>query len=180
MVVKGLTPGRFDNGLTSFSVMPKYFEQHGIDAEPSDRRETILSFAEGNLGTTAWAINHNSPERLKTIMLAMAAIDEHLPALGAYDLGWVVREGTRRPDQTLMVDVGGGSGQTLKNILKATEGLDPKRCVLEDLPEVVAAVEARGDEELEGVRLVGMDFFKEQPMKGELMLLSLNPVKDAS
>lgn len=159
---------RFDNGLTSFSAMPKYFEEHGIDAEPSDRLETILSFAEGSTGSTAWAINHSSPERLKVIMLAMASIDEYLPALGSYDLGWVVREGAQRPDQKLVVDVGAGSGRTLKNILKATPGLDPKRCVLEDLPEVVAVVEERQDKELEGVQLVGMDFFKEQPIKGEL------------
>ncbi|KAK3903749.1 S-adenosyl-L-methionine-dependent methyltransferase [Staphylotrichum tortipilum] len=159
----------FDNGLTSFSAMPKYFEQHGIDNEPNDRFQTILSFAEGAMGSTAWAINHSSPERLKVIMLAMASIDEYLPALGSYDLGWVVREGGRLPEQTLVVDVGAGGGQTLKKILKATPGLDPMRCVLEDLPEVVAVVEGQKDAELVGVKMVGMDFFKEQPIKGALV-----------
>jgi hypothetical protein len=150
--------------------MPRYFDRFGLATEPKDRLQSVLAFSEGRLGSTVWEIVNSSEQRLNVFMLAMAAVEEQMPALGGdYDLGWVVEEASKSaadPDRVLVVDVGGGKGQALKGILKATPGLPPSRCVLEDLPEVVEAA-GRDDAELAGVQMVAVDFFKEQPVKGK-------------
>jgi hypothetical protein len=148
--------------------MPKYFDQFGI-VEPKDRSNTIYAFAEGRLGSTVWDINHADEHRLKTITLAMGSVEEMLPALGLYDLSWVVQEAAKAEDRPLVVDVGGGRGQALKGMFAATPGLPRNRCVLEDLPEVVEAVR-KEDAEMAEVKMVGIDFFKEQPVKGKYFL----------
>ncbi|SPO02082.1 uncharacterized protein DNG_04755 [Cephalotrichum gorgonifer] len=158
----------FDHQMSSFLAMPKYFDQFGLTEEPKDRLQTVLAFSEGRLGSTVWEINHSSEERLKVVMLSMAAVEEHMPALGGYDLSWAVKEDSESAERVLVVDVGGGKGQALKGIFKATPGLPRNRCVLEDLPEVIEA--ARRDEsELADVRMVAMDFHDEQPVKGALV-----------
>jgi hypothetical protein len=146
--------------------MPKYFDQYGITEEPKDRLQTIVAFAEGRLGSTAWDIHHSSEERLRVFMLAMGVIEEQMPALPAYDLSWAVAEVAKSADRPLVVDVGGGRGQALKGIWKATPGIPSSRCVLEDLPEVVEAAK-REDPAMADVQTVAVDFFKEQPVKGK-------------
>ncbi|KAK3294633.1 O-methyltransferase-domain-containing protein [Chaetomium fimeti] len=158
----------FDSQLSAWVAMPKYFDQYGIAAEPKDRLQTILAFAEGSLGSTVWDIHHSSEERLRVFMLAMGVIEEHMPALGAYDLSWAVEEVGKSADRPLVVDVGGGRGHALKGIWKATPGIPRNRCVLEDLPEVVEAAK-REDPEMADVQTVPVDFFKEQPVKGALV-----------
>ncbi|KAH6632016.1 O-methyltransferase-domain-containing protein [Chaetomium tenue] len=158
----------FDSQFTAWVSMPKYFDQYGIAEEPKDRLQTILAFAEGRLGSTVWDIHHSSEERLKIFMLAMGVIEEQMPALGAYDLSWAVQEVGKSADRPLVVDVGGGRGQALKGIWKATPGIPSSRCVLEDLPEVVEAAK-REDPAMADVQTVAVDFFKEQPVKGALV-----------
>ncbi|KAG7293802.1 hypothetical protein NEMBOFW57_003859 [Staphylotrichum longicolle] len=158
----------FDSQMAAFSAMPRYFDQFGLATEPTDRLQTVVAFAEGRLGSTVWDINHSSEERLQVFTIAMAGIEELMPALGAYDLSWAVEEASKSADRAVVVDVGGGRGQALKGIFKTTPGLPRHRCVLEDLPEVVEAAR-RDDPELAEVRMVAMDFFREQPVKGALV-----------
>jgi hypothetical protein len=154
--------------------MPSYFTRFGL-IEPTDRHNTVIAFASSALGSTLWEIVNQSPARLSTFMLAMGAVEEQMPPLGSYDLSWVVEQAANsttagNEERAVVVDVGGGKGQALKGMLAVTEGLRGLRgrCVLEDLEEVVEAMrEGEGGGELEGVRLVGMDFHKEQPVKGQ-------------
>jgi len=161
-----LTSDRFDDQLAAYVAMPKYFDRFGLATEPKDRLQTILAFAEDRLGSTVWEINRSSEERLKVSTLAMAAIEDFMPPLGVYDLSWAVEEVSKSESRALVVDVGGGRGQALKGILNVTPGLPRHRCVLEDLPEVVEA-NRKDDSELADVKMVGMDFHKEQPIKGK-------------
>ncbi|KAK4239080.1 O-methyltransferase-domain-containing protein [Achaetomium macrosporum] len=158
----------FDDQLSSYVAMPKYFDQFGLATEPKDRLQTVLAFSEGRLGSTVWEIINSSEQHLKVSMLAMAAVEEQMPALGSYDLSWAVEEARKSADRVLVVDVGGGKGQALKGIFQATPGLPRHRCVLEDLPEVVETA-GRDDAELADVQMVAVDFFKEQPVKGALV-----------
>lgn len=153
----------FDSQLTSFVAMPKYFDHFGM-VEPTDRLQTVVSFAEGQLGSTVWEIIHKDELRLKTTTLAMGAVEEHMPALGSYDLSWAVQVAANSEDRPLVVDVGGGKGQALKSMFAATPGLPRHRCVLEDLAEVVEA--SKDDPELADVKRVAIDFHKDQPVKG--------------
>ncbi|KXX80342.1 (RS)-norcoclaurine 6-O-methyltransferase [Madurella mycetomatis] len=156
----------FDSQLTSFVAMPKYFDHFGM-VEPTNRLQTVVAFAEGQLGSTVWEIIQRDELRLKTTTLAMGAAEEHMPALGSYDLSWVVQVAANSGDRPLVVDVGGGKGQALKSIFTATPGLPRHRCVLEDLAEVVEA--SKDDPELTDVKKVAIDFHKDQPVKGALV-----------
>ncbi|KAK4246441.1 S-adenosyl-L-methionine-dependent methyltransferase [Corynascus novoguineensis] len=161
----------FDSHLASWVAMPKYFDRFGLTAEPTDRLQTVLAFAEGRLGATVWDIQHADEERLRVFMMAMGVIEEQMPPLGAYDIGWVAKETARQPaddQRPLLVDVGGGRGHALKGILKLTPDLPANRCVLEDLPEVVEAAR-REVPELVDVQMIAMDFHKEQPVKRALV-----------
>ncbi|KAK4041718.1 O-methyltransferase-domain-containing protein [Parachaetomium inaequale] len=169
----------FDNQVIPWAAMPRYFDQFGISTEPTDRLQTIVAFAEGRLGATVWDINHSTEERLRVFMLGMAFIDEHMPPLGVYDLGWAAKEAAKESDRVLVVDVGGGRGQALKGILKVTPWLPAHRCVLEDLPEVVEAAK-RGNPELADVQMVVVDFFKEQPVRGALVYYIRGCLQDYS
>ncbi|KAK3358090.1 O-methyltransferase-domain-containing protein [Lasiosphaeria hispida] len=156
----------FDESLPALCAIPAYFDQFGL-REPTGRLDTISAFAFGQLGRSVWDILSDHPDRLRNMMLAMAAMEQRFPSLGSYDLGWVVAA-ARGSDRALLVDVGGGKGQAVKTILEATPGLPAHRCVVEDLPEVVEAAKSSVGPEMADVRFVGMDFHAEQPVKGAM------------
>ncbi|EHA19292.1 hypothetical protein ASPNIDRAFT_178484, partial [Aspergillus niger ATCC 1015] len=69
-----------------------------------------------------------------------------------------------------IVDVGGGKGQALKEILGAYPGIRSEQCVLFDVDDVIreAVAEAERDdnETWRTVRKIPGSFFSEQPVKG--------------
>lgn len=70
----------------------------------------------------------------------------------------------RDPEKEVaIVDVGGGLGQVLVSLKQRFPGLKGKM-VVQDLPVVVDSIKP-GDLP-EGVEAMGVDFFKEQPVKG--------------
>jgi hypothetical protein len=144
--------------------MPKYFDHFGV-VEPNNRFQSVVAFVEGKLGSTAYEIYHKDEEHRTTFTMAMGAYEGMIPSLGSYDLRWAVEEALQAEDRVLIVDVGGGKGNALVEIFKATPAIPRHRCVLEDLLEVVA-VARQGNPELADVQMVAIDFHKEQPVKG--------------
>jgi hypothetical protein len=63
------------------------------------------------------------------------------------------------------VNVGGGRGQSLKQIMDAHPELSPSRVILQDLPDPIAIARESGVLPEETVKLEH-DFCKEQPIKG--------------
>jgi hypothetical protein len=52
---------------------------------------------------------------------------------GGYDLGWVGEEARQRGQgEAVVVDVGGGPGQLLRDVLRDVRGLGKGQCVLQD------------------------------------------------
>lgn len=151
--------------MRAVSSMPEYFSRHGL-REPSGQVNTIYSYAAGDPAATVWEIMNRDPARMQNFMVAMAAGGALLSTAGVYDFGWVDEEGKDDPERTLIVDVGGGKGHALEAILEATPGLDPSRCVVEDLEAVVDEARETADGALEKARFVAMDFHSEQPVKG--------------
>lgn len=159
----------FDGHLPSFFAMPGYFEEHGL-REPTSRRGTILAYAAGDPEATVWEIISRDRARMADFMLGMTTFEEAYPIIGSYDFGWAVAAAAKDDKRAVVVDVGGGKGHALKEICAKTEGLDVGRCVLEDLPAAVEGVRREDDPELRGVKLIGMDFHTEQPVKGKCVL----------
>lgn len=70
----------------------------------------------------------------------------------------------------LVVDVGGGLGHFLANLLAKIPEVKPEQCILQDRPEVIAQVAKNiegGDEKLKGVKTMAHDFFQPQPAEAK-------------
>lgn len=153
--------------------MPAYFDEHGL-AEPTGRHGTIFAFAAGSPDSTVWEVMNREPARMRAFMLGMGALTEEYPIVGSYDFAWAAAAAGRDgDDRAVLVDVGGGKGHAIKAIRAQTPGLEVGRCVLEDLPAVIEGARGMDDPELRGVRMVGMDFHAEQPVKGMFACLAV-------
>jgi hypothetical protein len=73
----------------------------------------------------------------------------------------------RSPDNVLLVDVGGGEGKYLREFKEKFQ-IAPGQLVLQDLPNVIEAIENSHD-----MQLMAHDFFTPQPVKGKIPYISL-------
>ncbi len=163
-----LTPPllRWDGFVTTFLALPRFFARFGLH-EPTDRLQTPYAFARDRLGSSLFEILNSDKNLLREFMLSMSAMETWSPARNPYDFGWVAQHAAADVDgeRVLLVDVGGGRGHALARILRENPGIVKSRCVLEDLKETVGEVEKEGREELEGVRLMAVNFHAAQPVK---------------
>ena len=70
----------------------------------------------------------------------------------------------------MVVDVGGGRGQVLKQILAECLSIPASRLVLQGRPEVVEIAKTEEAPELRGIKMMNHDFFQPQPVKGKQAL----------
>lgn len=147
-----------------------YFAANGL-AEPASSSRSPGGFALGMPDKTAYEIMAAIPG-LATRMNGAMAIDGDIPVTGVYDFGWIAAYAagdTGAEPRKLIVDVAGGKGQALKDILLETPAIPAARCVLQDQPHVIAeAVKEHTNSPLLGpVKKVGQSIFKEQATKGK-------------
>ncbi len=148
--------------------MPRYFDHFGL-TEPFDRCQSPLAFAENRLGDNVFEIIHSTPARHDSFMTAMSAFEHNLPALGSYDLSWVITHADKNTNRVLLIDVGGGKGQALISMFKSHPDLPRRQCMLQDLPEVLEAAQRDNAEELRDVQMLAVDLHREQPVQGALV-----------
>lgn len=155
---------------------PEYMKRHGL-VEPKSASQTPFGLAAGYPDNTVYEILEKMPEVAARFNKAMAASLPLMPVLGVYDFTWIGEycrahsgepgDAGRRP---LIVDVGGGKGQALKEILTEYPSIAPQQCVLHDRPEVIVEAEEQqnGDDWaiLRPVKKIASSFFLDQPTKG--------------
>ncbi|KAK3902860.1 hypothetical protein C8A05DRAFT_43809 [Staphylotrichum tortipilum] len=163
------------NGMKPFSHWPEYFRLHGR-REPSGQHDTPFSFGWGEPTLPPWDVKARNKEYGAVFARSMRSReivggDTVVSGPGAvYDMAWVGREAKTRGDtEVVVVDVGGGLGQLLGEVLRGVEGIRPGQCVLQDRGEVVEEVRRMGG--LGGVVVMEHDFHEEQPVKGGLVYL---------
>ena len=109
-----------------------------------------------------------NPEKLKKFQMGLANMEKSVPIIGFYDFTQL-----NTPDErTVLVDVGGGAGQSIVAILEAHPELakHPEKFVLQDLTGPIE--HSRTDDRLpEGVKRMVHDFYTEQPVKGLRILI---------
>ena len=96
--------------------------------------------------------------------------DQHgtLPIIGNFDFNWIMEHSSSvNEGSQLIVDVGGGRGQALKQILAECPSIPASRLVLQDRPEVIEIAKAEEAPELRGIKMMSHDFFQPQPVKGK-------------
>lgn len=131
--------------------------------EPDDFTRCPFTYYMKQDGMSTWEMMVQDPERIKTFQLGFAGMEEaSAPIVGYYDFSKLV---TNEEGRVALVDVGGGQGQSLKQIMDAHPELSPSRVVLQDLPDAIVIVRESGVLPKEVVKMEH-DFYKEQPVKG--------------
>jgi hypothetical protein len=131
--------------------------------EPDDPLHNPYTRRHGMDGHPVWEIMAQFPDRLRAFQLGFMSQEDSVPIIGFYDFSALYNPDTDG-DRATLVDVGGGQGQSIIQILKAFPSLQPDRMVLQDLPEPIA----QGKESNllpEGVKAMVHDFWTPQPVK---------------
>jgi hypothetical protein len=159
---------RWENNFVPYARFPEYFQKYGRK-EPQTINHVPNTFAYNCPDMGYYEMLEHDPPRMKRFMPAMAAIESRMPIAGIYDFGWLVAQAEANPgaERPLFVDVGGSKGQAIVAIHREFPNLPLKRFVLEDRPEVIKEVEIINDENLRPVKKIGIDFHKDQPVKGK-------------
>lgn len=151
---------------------PKYFERYGR-VEPTQQRGSPWTFARGQPEKTIWEIMQEDPDEVEVFAKSMRNSSRFYPMPGPYDFSWIVDHPIEDKSRPLLVDIAGSDGEALLSILRNTPGLPPERCVLQDLPHVLDDVAiTRQEEEIKALKKVPINFFKEEPVKGEISAIS--------
>jgi hypothetical protein len=168
----------FDEMLPPILASPAYFDKYGPKV-PTCRKNSLFAFGHGKPGVSVPQVINSSPERMMNYVEAMKMMEGTFPFLAPYDLSWAVGV-ARGTERAVVVDVGGGSGHSLKEIVRVTRGLGMERCVLQDLPRIVEAAKRARDPQLDGVRFVGVDFMTDRPVEGALVYYMRRVLHDYS
>ncbi|KAK3936818.1 Demethylsterigmatocystin 6-O-methyltransferase [Diplogelasinospora grovesii] len=174
--VSNLAAVAFGNGMKPYAHWPEYFLKHGR-REPSGNTNTPFSFGWGHLELAPWEIKALYPDygaKFTKSMKSRQIVGGDMKLTGPdalYDLGWLGEEAQARKDGAAVVDVGGGLGQLLKDVIREVPGIRPRQCVLQDREEVINEAKEVGDEALKDVEMIAHDFHTPQPVKGALVYL---------
>ena len=152
----------YDNSFLVLCRFHKYLRARGSFTEPDDQTFCPFTWTHGQDGKTVWEIMAQDPEYLRNFQMGLAHAESAIPITGFYDFGQLKTDG----DRPILVDVGGGGGQSLVAIIKAHPELEASKIVLQDLEQPI--VQAKESGRLpEGVTAMVHDFFTPQPIKGQ-------------
>lgn len=147
--------------LPLHTLIEKKFD--GTYREPSSNFDSPFVHYYGTEGQSTWDVMASIPHIMKTFQISLKAMDIMMPPTGPFYDFSQFKATEDDPDRIQIVDVGGGYGKVLRDIVTATPELDAKKCVLQD----VAGVIGIADEAKEfGLQTQVIDFHTEQPVKG--------------
>ncbi|KAK4182684.1 Demethylsterigmatocystin 6-O-methyltransferase [Podospora australis] len=163
------------NGMKPFSHWPEYFAKYGR-REPVGQTHTPFGFGWDHPELPPWEVKALYPDYATAFTRSMKSREifgGDMPIVGKtalYDMAWIGQVAQKRPkNEPLLVDVGGGLGQLLKEILENVDSVQPGQLVLQDRKEVIEEAKQAGDEVMRGVVMMEHDFHDEQPVKGALV-----------
>ena len=152
----------YDESFLMIDNLHMYLSEKGY-SEPLDERYSPYAWKSKQEGTPIYEIMAQYPARLHAFQAGLAHADASVPLLGYYDFGQLSEDKTDRP---IFVDVGGGAGHVISQILEAYPQLDAARFVLQDLPPVIKKA-AENEALPKQVQKLQHNFFTEQPIKGK-------------
>ncbi|KAJ5972066.1 uncharacterized protein N7479_001984 [Penicillium vulpinum] len=161
----------FDFFMIPAARWEEYFDKHGL-IEPPAADLVPYGLATGHPDKTLYEILETRPKRNEEFNRAMAAVVETMPITGMYDFGWIeeyIKNHDIDSERPILVDVGGGKGQALRQILQEHPSIPASRCVLQDQPEVIEQAIQESHEGLISVKKMAASFFEPQPIKGALV-----------
>ena len=176
---RDITAVAVGNGFKAYARWPEYFARYGR-REPPSVTHTPFSFAWGHPELPPWEVKALFPEYAASFARSMKSrqiVGGDMKLVGPealYDMSWLGEEARRRASggdddsAVVAVDVGGGLGQLLRDIVTSVPGVAAGQCVLQDRKEVIeeAAAAAAAGGVIQEVRMMEHDFHIEQPVKG--------------
>ena len=157
---------RYKNVVEVSVVLPNYFNAYGRK-EPTGPNHLPSSFLEGQPELQYSQVLNQDPARRQVFMHAMSLNHRRVPTTGMYDISWVIEKARQDPNRCIWVDVGGGTGYTVKVFREVYPELPAAQCVVQDLPEVIEEAKSINDPDLREVTFIGFDFHKESPVPGK-------------
>lgn len=106
--------------------------------EPTDSRYCPMTYDMDVLGTPVWEVFYKNTDMVSTALKAFQSIETANTIIGCYDFGALAKS-IDNQDRLMLVDVGGGQGQSIIQILDANPQIDPKKFMLQDLQGPIAA-----------------------------------------
>ncbi|KAK0648183.1 S-adenosyl-L-methionine-dependent methyltransferase [Cercophora newfieldiana] len=175
--VSDLNAVAIGNGFKSWLSWPEYFERYGRREAP-DVTHTPFSFAWGHPELPPWEVKALYPEyaaQFARTMKSRQIVGGDMKLTGPaalYDFSWLAEEAKGRgANEPVVVDVGGGLGQLLRDLLAAVPGVSGRQCILQDRKEVLEEAAAVGDAVLDDVVMMEHDFHTKQPVRGASVYL---------
>jgi hypothetical protein len=142
-----------------------YIKLTGKATEPDDVTKNPYTWRHNQDGKSVWEIMAQYPERIETFQVGLAGQEAAVPIVGYYDFSKLKTDEEGRVE---LVDVGGGQGQSLLQILEAHPDLSPSKMVLQDTPDVIKLAKASNILP-DSVVKMEHDFYTEQPLKGNVL-----------
>ncbi len=141
--------------------LPEYLIRNGYKV-PEDPTTGPFAYT---FGKGQWEYFEDHPERSQSFNIFMG--QARLGGLNWLDhYPWdqqLLHDLRQGQDAVLLIDVAGNRGHDIKDF-KARHGTLPGRCILQDLPEVIAHADPMWTE---GIEPMSYDFFTPQPIKGK-------------
>ncbi len=153
----------YDNSFWSLVTFHDYLSARNSLTEPDDPTFNPYTWSHGQDGKVVWEIMAQNPEKLKKFQMGLANMEKSVPIIGFYDFTQL----NTSDERPILVDVGGGAGQSIVAILDANPELatHPEKFVLQDLEGPIQHSKTDGRLPEPVVRMVH-DFYTEQPVKG--------------
>lgn len=152
---------------------PEYFANNGL-SEPKEAHIIPLGLGTGHPGLDMYGILDAEPKLAELFNRAQLSSAGIYSLKGVYDFGWMRGALSQSGDCPAIVDIGGGSGQALRDILADNVSIiPPERCAVFDLPKTIEQTKSEVDREglLCSVQLIGGSMFQAlpQPISGALV-----------
>lgn len=124
----------YDESFMPLSRLHLWLKEKGLK-EPNRQETSPALWLDGSEGKLFFDMLQQDPVRLADFQKCMRVVGDYsLPPSQYYDFGALMDES----DRPVLVDIGGGQGQTLVDVLSKCPHIPPDRVVLQDLPAVVA------------------------------------------
>lgn len=160
-----------DAWLTGMVNFHRYLEEKGQlenAKEPADALYNPYTYTHKQEGTSVWEIMSQDQEAFETFQIGMAGMNQAIPVTGHFDFNSLKNTPEENEKGIIeLIDVGGGHGSVLQEILNNSTDLTPANCMLQDRPEVIKLSRVENAVLNQAVQRLEHDFMTEQPVKGE-------------
>ncbi|KXG50021.1 O-methyltransferase, family 2 [Penicillium griseofulvum] len=149
----------YDEGIRALTRLPEYLSIKEKE-EAKSAKYSPFTWNEGQEGKTTFEILSTMPARTEGIHTLASSVQHLRPYTGFFDYNTLVSEDHERP---VFVDVGGGNGHVIKEILQAFPQIRPEQCILQDRAETLDLARTTGLLPA-GVQLLEHDYLTRQPI----------------